>query len=164
VPLTLNVNRKNMNMKTWTDSEYEDMCWHDNNVYGIQIKEGEFGTGTLVLELDYILEWLKPNETEFKFRIAPAQLSFIDVFDLKLELDYETPTAAITPFCISEISRENIGVSGSKYYKWTIGINWPDGAISFKASGFRQILTGAVIETDKQILTNEQRIKAINSG
>ena len=151
-------------MKTWTDADYEDMSWHDNHAYGIQIQEGEFGTGILVLEFDYILEWLRPNETEFRFRIAPARLSFMDVYDLKIDLDYETPTAAISSFSISEISREPVNLPGSKHYKWTVGIDWPEGIIRFKASGFRQILTGDIIETNQQRLTNEQKMQAQDCG
>jgi len=149
---------------TWTDSDYDEMSWHDNHVYGIRIQEGDFGTGTLLLELDYILEWVE-KDNKYKFRIAPALLTFTKVFNLKLKIDYKTPTAAISPFSISQIDRENINSTpGSKYYNWTIGINWPEGKIEFEATGFTQILTGNIIETDQQILTNEQRLQAQNSG
>jgi len=42
-------------------------------------KRTQGGDGQLELDIDYILEWLRPSESTFAFRVAPAALTFIDV-------------------------------------------------------------------------------------
>ena len=62
----------------WTHEQFGAMTWHDNHVHALSIREGRHGEGELLLDLDYILEWLKaPHGIEF--RIVPALLRFIDV-------------------------------------------------------------------------------------
>jgi len=127
----------------WTEADFDSMSWHDNHVHGLEIREGEDGTGELILRLDHILEWLSPGEGgRFSFRIAPATLTFRGVFALRIELDYIG--YAFTPFSIAGISREG--------NRWSIGINWPEGIISFDATSFVQELTGEEVLSDKQSL------------
>ena len=139
----------------WDESRFEEMSWHDNHVHGLRIREGEDGCGELELDLDYILEWLRPTPSAFAFRLAPATLTFVDVFDLRIEIDYAAATAGITPFSISEITRESPVNGGA--LKWKIELNWPQGAISFSASGFRQTLRVSPIVSDSQSLSHQKR-------
>jgi hypothetical protein len=44
-----------------------------------EFEEDPRGDGQLELDIDYILEWLRPSESTFAFRVAPAALTFIDV-------------------------------------------------------------------------------------
>jgi hypothetical protein len=107
----------------WTEVDYEKLSWHDNYVHGIVIREGEYGTGEVILDLDYIVEWIREGGT-FKFRIAPAALTFHRVSDLIISLNYVNPSAAITPFCMNDISREiYVFTNGYSSFKWSIGIN-----------------------------------------
>jgi hypothetical protein len=140
---------------TWDESHFDEMSWHDNHVHGLRIREGHHGHGELDLDIDYILEWLCPNEGTFAFRVAPATLTFINVFDLRIEIDYAAATAGITPFSIDGITREAAGSGGDP--RWTLELNWPKGAISFTASGFRQILRAPAIVTSSQTLTEHER-------
>jgi hypothetical protein len=126
----------------WTEADFDSMSWHDNHVYGLEIRRGEDGAGELVLRLDYILEWLGPEDGRFTFRMAPATLTFHGVFALRIELDYIG--YAFTPFSIAGIGREG--------NRWTIGINWPEGIISFEATSFGQELIGAPVLSDQQSL------------
>jgi len=134
------------------------MSWHDNHVHGLTIHSGEHGTGELILDLDYILEWLPAVEGRYKFVLAPANLCFRDVTDLRISLDYVKPSAAITPFSISNVGREeHIYPNGFKTFRWSIGVNWPEGALEFIASGFRQTIRGVPITTAEQVPTVAQR-------
>ena len=139
----------------WDESRFEEMSWHDNHVHGLRIREGEHGCGELELDLDYILEWLRPTASTFAFRLAPATLTFREVFDLRIEIDYAAAGAAITPFSIAEITRETSVNGGSP--KWKIELNWPKGAISFSAAGFRQTLRAAPIASDCQSFGHQER-------
>ena len=88
----------------WTQEQFEEMSWHDNHVHAIRIVEGSYGPGQLVLDLDYILEWINDKEG-FQFRLQPVMLTFFEVADLRISLDYATPTAALGPFSIHAIER-----------------------------------------------------------
>ena len=137
------------------ESRFDEMSWHDNAVHGLRIREGEHGCGELELDLDYILEWLGPTESVFTFRVAPATLTFFEVFDLRIEIDYAAATAGITPFCISEITRDS--PVNSVKPNWKIELNWPQGAISFSATGFRQVLRAAPTVSASQSLRHQER-------
>jgi hypothetical protein len=142
----------------WTEADYAEMSWHDNHVHGLAIHAGQYGSGELELDIDYILEWLPPEDGRYRFRLAPATLRFRDVTDLRIALDYVNPTAAITPFSISAIGREErIYPNGHKTFQWSVGVNWPEGGISFSASGYTQTIRGEPIVTTEQFLTDAER-------
>src|SRR5580765_4389158 len=82
----------------WTTSDFDTMSWHDCHVYGFALEEKEHGTGDLILDIDFIVEWLCHTDRHFEFRIAPATLTFHNIFGLRFELDYTS--AAISPFAI----------------------------------------------------------------
>jgi hypothetical protein len=139
-----------MTSRRWTDADFASMSWHDNHVYAFRIEEGEWGSGKLILDIDYIEEWL-PNEKSFRFRIVPARLIFREVTNLRLSLDYGAVSAGMCPFSIHEIKRTKEAPS------WTIEINWPKGEISFTASGFEQVAAGEPVVCEGQHIPHELR-------
>lgn len=147
-------------MKTWTEKDFNEMGWHDNHVHGLLIREGEHGTGDLVLDIDYILEWNCPsNQKRYEFLVAPATLTFISMSDLKLQLDYVASSAGICPFSIDGIVRESKQYpNGYSSYAWHIPVNWPSGEITFIASGFNQVLRAEPIWTNEMYLDSGQRV------
>jgi hypothetical protein len=143
----------------WTDAQFDEMSWHDNHVHSLEIRSGEYGAGELLLGLGYILEWLPPEDGSYSFRIAPALLQFREVTDLSIELDYASVSAGLTPFSISSITREiHRFPSGAQTHRWTLGINWPQGSITFLASGFVQTLTGPAVISRHQFLSLAERL------
>lgn len=133
----------------WSDAHFDQMSWHDNHVHGLDICEGQWGAGKLSLDIDYILDWLPAEGGAVSFRIAPARLTFSEVTDLRIDLDYASASAALGPFSMDGISRaENA---------WTITVNWPPGSITFSATGFVQTLTGSPVVSDAQCLTAKER-------
>ena len=81
------------------------MVWHDNYVHGLAISEGKYGSGELILDLDYIVEWIKDESGTVKFKVAPATLTFREVTDLTIALDYASANAAMGPFSIGSTTR-----------------------------------------------------------
>jgi len=94
-----------MSAQAWSDRQFGEMSWHDNHVHSLRIIEREHGAGDLVLDLDYILEWVTCEDDNCEFRIVPAILTFNGVTNLRVSLDYATPTAALGPFSIHTIQR-----------------------------------------------------------
>ena len=139
------------------DASFNSTAWHDNHVHGLSVHEGEDRGGQLVLDLDHIVEWVKPKYGSFSFRIAPAFLTFHDVSDLEIFISYAASGAAIVPFSIGEIHRDLLSPGERPYYQWEIDLSWPKGKISFKASGFTQVLRTEPIESEGQKLSQEER-------
>ena len=144
----------------WTDASFDAMSWHDNHVHGIQVgvDNPDHGTGTLTLDLDHILEWIPPSAPgeAFRFRIAPALLTFHEISSLRIEIDWAG--AGMTPFSIGEIARRKLEYGiGFTSWAWTIEVNWPKGRITFDGPRFTQRLAGPLIDSNEQWLTGKQR-------
>jgi hypothetical protein len=146
-----------MSARIWTHHQFDEMSWHDNHVHGLRIVEGTHGAGQLILDLDYILEWVKDPGDKCRFRILPVTLKFLDVTSLRVSLDYATPTAALGPFSIHAIERRLELRERYEAQIWKILINWPVGDISFEASGFEQRGVGVPLLTDGQCLSAAER-------
>lgn len=140
----------------WTDADFDSMSWHDNHVHGLELRDGEHGAGELVLDLDYILEWICIERGSCSFRIVPACLTFHGVTDLRIALDYQARSAAMGPFSLHAIEREPMfeGV-----WKWRLDVNWPNGSIEFTARGFTQVATAPEVVKDEQSLTRAERTR-----
>ena len=126
-----------MSELTWTERDFERMSWHDNHVHAMRIAEGEYGSGSLVLDIDHIIEWSDCKDG-YEFKIIPVELAFKEVTALRITLDYATPTAALGPFSIASIEREDQPKERYVAQIWKILINWPNGEIEFEATGYNQ--------------------------
>jgi hypothetical protein len=149
----------NAGRSSWVTADYDDLSWHHNHVHGLAIQSGPHGCGDLILDIDFIVEWVQCGE-RFEFILAPADLVFHSVSRLKVEVDYENPQAAITPFSISGIERELVSYpTGYTSYRWSIEVNWPEGLIEFAAPGFTQTLRSTPIRVGQQFLETHARTK-----
>lgn len=140
----------------WTDADFEELSWHDNHVHGITINSAATVFGELILDLDFIVEWVCAPGGSCDFRIAPATLTFREVTDLKIAIDYASVSASVCPFSIAGIKRTPR--DSGRSFDWAIEVNWPRGEISFQASGFRQTLRGPVRVSSEQRLAAADRL------
>jgi len=147
-----------MSDRVWTEADYDAMSWHDAAIHGFRMIEGKHGSGKLVLDIDYILDWIKV-EDHFTVRRQPAILTFHEVFGLRMSLDYASCSAAFTPCSIGEIERRSEQREGYTDHIWTISINWPVGQITFTATGFEQRTTSEARMTDAAALKPDEREK-----
>src|SRR5919109_1727079 len=145
-----------MSEQVWTYDQFEEMSWHDNHAHSIRIVEGIHGSGMLVLDLDYILEWICDVDGS-RFRITPATLTFHEVTDLRISLDYAAATAALGPFSIHAIERRTESREHYVAQIWKILINWPRGEIVFEATGFEQRAIGSPVVSENQVLRPAER-------
>jgi len=116
----------NLEKRIWTDIDFDDMGWHDNHIYKIRMAED------LEMDIDYILQWNKPDieGLPFTFWIAPATLIFKRVKDLIFDFN----TGLNDPFEIEEIERTEI----ENKSKWTIICRQAD--IQFTCDGYEQFI------------------------
>ena len=126
----------------YTEADFDRLSWHDCHVWGVALHVGDPAendwTSDLVLDLDYIVEWICGADGGAQFRVALHAVSIdrverVRVQDQKVFLD-------------------------RPYYGWRIVLNWPQGGeIAFGAVGFTQTLRADPILTDKQHLSRTQR-------
>jgi hypothetical protein len=66
--------------------------FHDNLIYAFHVRAPDSGNGDwaseLVLDIDHIVEWVCGADGGMKLRVAPATLTFHEVTDLSIRVDY----------------------------------------------------------------------------
>ena len=142
-----------------TSTDFDAMSWHDNAVHAIRIVESEGGVGELVLDIDFIVEWLPPDNGAFAFRIAPSDLVFHEVSKLVVSINYAAMPAAVQPMIIHEIQREPVRyANGHGSFVWRIEGSWPPNALlTFEASGFTQTVRSPPKVSGAQYLPASER-------
>lgn len=82
----------------WTDADFDQLGWHDASVHavGFEPRDGS-PVSDLLLDIDYIVRWLKPvpPEPNYRFLVAPATLVFFEVWGLEGDLEIQTQLPTI---------------------------------------------------------------------
>ena len=110
----------------WTDSDFDKMGWHDSQVYKVRLTED------LELDIDYILQWNKPDleGLPFTFWVAPATLVFKNIKNLT----FDFTTGIENAFVIDDIERPTT----ENQNQWTIITQ--QGDFHFTCDGFEQFI------------------------
>lgn len=144
--------------------------WHDNLIYSVHFDVGDPAAGEwrteLVLDIDYVTEWLCGADGRAMFRVAPATLTFHDVADLSIAIDFggrQFPHT-LNELSIGAITKEMLPSEKApgrmRYWRWRIALNVPDGGeIAFGASGYTQTLRAEPILTENQRLLARERAR-----
>jgi hypothetical protein len=142
-----------------TEPPLELRSWHDNSVHALHLTDvnPEYGTCTLTLDIDHILEWINKGGT-YEFRIAPALLRFYDVFALRFALDYSVGPIGMVPFQIDRIDRSPIenpyaDERSPKMFRWLLPVVCPKGELTFEARDWSLTFTGPAQLSQGQVLT-----------
>lgn len=72
----------------WTNADFDTMSWHDNAVHAVALEPAPDHPGRLLLDLDYIVEWIPPEApaTTLSSWICPATLVFDHAWDLTVDI------------------------------------------------------------------------------
>ncbi len=155
-----------------TTEDFDQYCWHDCRIWGIEFRVGEpeLGdwTSDLRLDIDYLCQWLC-DAGPCQFRVAPAFLVFHEVMNLKIAIERRDPDGHFVPahpLSIAEIERQPAATSSSPpgwpRYSWRIKLNDPEGGeITFLASGFTQTLRTEPVVLDEQTFPLRERQKLL---
>lgn len=144
----------------WSDSDFEQMSWHDCYIHGLSFgtKSEESGTADFLLDIDYIFNWINPTPPErfYHFGIAPCTLVFENTITLEMGID-EQEGFAFVPFQISDISiLGRLQRGGEPYgYHWKIWLQ--TGYMEIKSYGFKQYVRRDPIQVGSQYLSLEER-------
>ena len=148
----------------WTHDDFEQMGWHDANIYGLTIeKSDENWTADFLLDIDYIFKWVHPvpPAQTFTFWVAPCTLVFKECFDL--QIDFKTDGGSLDLIEIADLYLKNkVEQEKNKFmYEWTIELQ--RGKITLKSYGLEQIVRQQPIHVNGQSLTLDGR-GGINFG
>jgi hypothetical protein len=152
----------------WTGADFEKLSWHDCHLWGIEHQTGDPDeddwTGDIVFHIDYIVEWLGGVDQPYRFRVAPARLTFHGVTDLKLTIDWGRSGFQVVPtqVIITGIKREAVADQkvylDRPYYHWVVELDTlTKGSIDFGAVGFTQTLLAEPVVSQRQRLTLRER-------
>ena len=139
----------------WTEDDFERMGWHDAHVHAFAFLPD---TWEFLLDLDYIVEWLGPagGESHYSFWSAPATLVFDNVTELRIELE------PFPGFELNSIERRDPqapdgreDMPSSVHWLWVL--DFFNGRITFRATGFTQYFRREPVLNTTQYLTLEER-------
>ena len=126
----------------WTEADFEEMGWHDSHIHGLAFSPDDF---ELAFDVDYILEWIdpEPDETYFKFWVAPATLVFKNVHDVEFEIDSYNGKLEIENIKRDAESRPiNAELTGNtREWLWTIECQ--EGEIRLRSGAYEQFIRAA---------------------
>ena len=153
----------NTPVSRWTDADFESLSWHDCTIHSMGLDQDGESQNDLVLDLDFLMEWLPAPEGTFRFRVAPALLRFHNVDKLAIHtlLDYKQSMD------ISEVTRLRRDDPGYTNFHWVIKLHtYPGRAnqVEFDATGFSQELTAQPIITDGQSFQLGERLQMIREN
>lgn len=148
----------------WTHDDFENMGWHDANIYGLSIEKSKDNwTADFLLDIDYIFKWVHPIPPvqTFTFWVAPCTLIFKECSDL--HIDFETDGVCIDLMEIADLYlKSKVEQEKNKFvYEWTIELQ--QGQINLKSYGLEQIVRQKPRHTQGQVLTLDER-GGINFG
>ncbi len=154
---------------TTTEKDFQRLSWHDNHVYGLRLAIGDTDAddwrSDLIFDIDHIVEWVRGDDARVRFRVAPAELTFHGVTDLRLGVDWGDSgfQTSLNEISIAGIERHRVENQkiylDRPYYRWVIELNLPPGgAIAFGAVGFTQVLRAEPLLIDEQKLKPAQRV------
>lgn len=137
----------------WTEADFEDMGWHDATVHALAVEPEAHDPGRLLVDLDYILEWLPPvpPDTAFRFWVVPATLVFDHAWDLAVNVDLHA--------CALDLQLNALGrTSGQPFGRSTWTLDGHNFTIEVTSEGFRQYLR------TRPILSTSQRLGLAERG
>jgi hypothetical protein len=128
------------------------MGWHDSAVHGFALEPALPHPGRLLIDLDYVIEWVKPvaPAKAFGFWICPATLVFDPARDFSCDIDLSRRSFELT---LDDIERSDRDTHGA--YEWTLAGH--EFTIRLHATGFTQYLRHPPINSSHQRLPLDHR-------
>lgn len=151
-------------LPTYTQSNFDQLCWHDCPLHGIRFETGpEAWDYRMILDIDYMTEWVQPTPPEqgFRFKIAPADWIFENVDKLHIDIAPQMWTGHLG---INRVVREWVAERPEwGTWQWTIELHAPSnqegkpGRIQFCAPEMKLQLRKEPILHERQELEREMR-------
>jgi len=136
-----------LDKSVWTEGDFDEMGWHDATVHAFAVEPQDQDPGRLLVDLDYIVEWVPPggDRDVFGFWVAPATLVFDHAWDLMIDVDLHAASLELQLNALTRTADQPFGRS-----TWTLeGHNF---AVKVTSAGFRQYVRARPVwSTDQQL-------------
>lgn len=153
-----------LDKSTWTHDDYEEMGWHDANIYGMTIEKSDDNwTADFLLDIDYIFKWIHPipPAQTFTFWVAPCTLIFKECFDLNIDIKTGGGGLDLLEIADLYLKSKTEQEKNMFVYEWIIELQ--QGQITLKSYGLEQIVRKHPKHGTEQVLTLDER-GGINFG
>lgn len=136
----------------WTEADFDQMSWHDNEVHAFAIEPALPEPGRLLLDIDHIVQWVPPQPPSdlLSFWICPATLVFDPAWDLTTDIDLRG-----WAFSLSLLSVQRSDPDERGNFDWTLAGD--QFTIELGAPGFTLYLRRPPVHTPRGRLTAEER-------
>lgn len=128
------------------------MGWHDCAVHAIAFEPALPHPGRLLVDLDYIVEWVCPTApaTSFTFWVCPATLVFAEAWDLVGDIDLRGFSFEPSLDAVERVGPDPVGG-----FEWTLAGH--EFRLTLHATGFTQYLRRPPMHSSAQRLSVDQR-------
>jgi hypothetical protein len=136
----------------WTDADFDAMSFHDVHIRAFG---AEPDTYELLLDLDYLFQWVPPaeGETYFRFWVAPVTLAFENAHDVRIDVRSSQGDLEIATLRREEATpTPNDAMLERRYV-----LECREGDLSVVATGFTMYVRRPPVLVGQQSLTLEQR-------
>ncbi len=150
---------------------------HDADVYGffLQRRGSEI---SFILDIDYLAEWILLPNNHFEYLIAPATLTFLDVVDLQIHLDWGPSLRKEEPYGVIDNFSGEISIYDFRrfaytdpiyterpYLRYELNFSEPlDGRISLGARNFTIVGRQDLMRSDHPTVDPDQRPPLVLDG
>lgn len=112
------------------------------------------GQGNLLLDIDYIFQWIHPVPPDqyFTFWVAPCTLIFKDAFDLQIDLNTAGRNLDLEIDDLHLISKQEY--NNKVFYEWHVELQ--QGDIRLKSYGLEQIVRNKQVYVKSQTIPLDQ--------
>ncbi len=162
-----------MNKLEIGSSAFNQVLLHDVPVYALFVQRREHGVD-LVLDIDYGA-WNRFPDDHYE---VPAALTFMDVVDLQIHLDWGPSLRREEPYGVMDSFSGEISIYGWRrfaytdpiytersYLRYELDFSVPlDGRISLGAKDFTIVARQAPVRSDQQTLDPDQRPPLVQGG
>ena len=126
----------------WTEEDFERMGWHDSRIYALAFSPETF---ELLLDIDYIFQWInpEPGETFYKFWVAPATLIFENVSDVDFDIGSYNSGLEIINIRRDEARKPRNAEHIQRQTEWQWTLDCQQGDIKLWSVGYKQYIRSA---------------------
>ncbi len=139
----------------WTEADFDRMGWHDCVIHALAFRPERY---ELLLDLDYMFEWVKPrqDETHYRFWIAPAVLVFENAHSIRFDVDTSGGLQ------IMSVKRASVRRPKNADYivreeEWEWEIDLLEGQIALWSVGYKLYVRSRPILNSQQYLKETER-------
>jgi len=136
----------------WTEDDFSVMGWHDSKIWGFLADTEKF---EFMVDLDYIFQWVHPQEGEtyFKFWVAPVTMVFENAYDILLDIDSRQGELEVADLHMENERKTKNG----RLNEFDFRFECQEGDFKVSATGYKMYVRKAPILQSGQTLDFELR-------